>query len=117
MKFYGLVGFWVEDVEVKPDVFKSVFIERPYAGNVNWDNRHYQTSEHQNDNIRLNNQISILSDLYSHENFASIRYVVWNNVKWRVTNVEVNYPRLVLTIGGVYNGSGTEAVETKWVFE
>lgn len=108
MKYYGEVGFWVKDHEVKPGVFKPCIIERLYSGEVNWNNRHFQTTENQNDDIRLNNQISILSDLYSHQNFASIRYVIWNGVKWRVTNVEVNYPRLVLTIGGVYNESGTE---------
>lgn len=108
MKFYGNVGFWVGDKEVKPSVYKPVIIEKPYSGNVSWNNRHFQTSQNQNDDIRLNNQISILADLYSQENFSSIRYVVWNGVKWKVTNVEVNYPRLVLTIGGVYNGTGAE---------
>lgn len=112
MKFYGSVGFWIEDLETKPGVYVPGFVERPYAGDVNWNNRHFQSSENQNETIRLNNQISILSDLYSQENFASIRYVIWNQIKWRVTNVEVNYPRLVLTIGGVYNGSGTEASGT-----
>lgn len=109
MKFYGAVGFWNGSIEVKPGVYKPGIVERPYSGNVNWHNRHFQTSENQNDDIKLNNQISILSDLYSQQNFASIRYVIWMNVKWEVTNVEVNYPRLILTIGGVYNGTGAEA--------
>lgn len=110
MRFYGKVGFWLGSREVKPDVFKPMIVEKLYSGTVNWNNRHFQNSENQNDDIRLNNQISILSDLYSQENFASIRYVVWNGIKWRVTNVEVNYPRIVLTIGGVYNGIGAEAI-------
>lgn len=110
MKFYGKVGFWFQDKEVKPGVFKPAIVERLYSGEINWNNRHFQPSENQNEDIRLNSQISILSDLYSKENFASIRYVEWNGTKWRVTNVEMNYPRLVLTIGGVYNGTGTEAV-------
>lgn len=111
MKFYGNIGFFDGSKEIKPGVFKPVIVERLYSGNVNWNNRHFQPSENQNDDIRLNNQISILSDLYSQENFSSIRYVVWNGVKWRVTNVEVNYPRLILTIGGVYNGTGTEEIK------
>lgn len=110
MKFYGNVGFWMGSKETKPGFFKPVIVEKIYSGNVNWNNRHFQTTENQNDDIRLNNQISILSDLYAQENFSSIRYVVWNGVKWRVTNVEVNYPRLVLTIGGVYNGTGTKEI-------
>lgn len=111
MKFYGAVGFILGNREIKPGVFRPEIVERNYPGDVNWNNRHFQSTEHQNEDFRLNNQISILSDLYSQENFSSIRYVVWNNAKWRVTNVEVNYPRLTLTIGGVYNGSGTETAE------
>ena len=108
MKFYGTIGFWMKSKEVSPGIYKPEIIERSYTGDVSWANRHYQGSEYQNENLRLNNQISILSDLYAQQNFASIRYVVWNGVKWRVTNVEMNYPRLVLTIGSVYNGSGEE---------
>lgn len=111
MKFCGHVGFWNGDIEVKPGVFQPLLIERPYSGDVDWNNLHFQGSENQNEEIRLNNQISIISDLYAHEHFASIRYVVWNGVKWKVTNVKVGYPRIVLTIGGVYNGSGTKAIK------
>lgn len=110
MKFSGKVGFWVDDKETTPGIFKPIIVEKDYVGNVNWNNRHFQPSDNQNDDIRLNNQVSILSDLYSQENFSSIRYVIWNGVKWRVTNVEINYPRLVLTIGGVYNGVGAEEI-------
>lgn len=113
MKFYGKVGFWIGSQEVKPDVFKSKIVERLYSGNVNWNNRHFQPSDTQNGDIRLNNQISILSDLYSQENFSSIRYIIWNGIKWSVTNVEVNYPRIILTIGGVYNGTGAEEITSE----
>lgn len=112
MKFCGSIGFWIKSKEIKPGVFKSEMVEKPYSGDVNWNNRHFQPSENQNDTISLNNQISILSDLYLHQNLRSVRYVIWNGAKWRVTNVEVNYPRIVLTIGGVYNGTGAEEVET-----
>lgn len=112
MKFYGRVGFWSESVEVKPGVFRSCIIEKPYLGDVKWNNRHYQTTENQNDDLRLNSQISILADLYAQKNFSSIRYVIWNDIKWRVTNVEVGYPRITLTIGGVYNGTGEKTTPT-----
>lgn len=112
MKFYGAVGFYMDDVEVKPGVHKAQIVERPYAGDISWDNRHYQTTDNQNEDIRLNNSFSILSDLYMQENIASIRYVAWKGVKWRVTNVEIGYPRITLTIGGVYNGTGAETSGT-----
>lgn len=108
MKYYGQIGFFVGSMEVKPGVYKPGIIERPYAGDVDWFNQHFQTTENQNDDIKMNNQISIISDLYASENMASIRYITYKGVKWRVTNVNLKYPRLELTIGGVYNESGTK---------
>lgn len=106
MKFYGKVGFWEKDVEVKPGVWKPDAIkELPYTGDVLRDNRRFQASDTQNDKFTINNQISILGDTYAHENWPSIRYVIWNGVKWKVNSVTVDYPRLTLEIGGVYNGT------------
>lgn len=113
MKFYGSIGFWTgQDIEVKPGVFSPEIIEKTYAGDVDWHNRHFVESDKQNDNLKLNNQISILTDLYFQQNFSSIKYVIWGGTKWKVTNVNVGYPRAVLTIGGIYNGSRTEKINT-----
>lgn len=112
MKYYGKIGFWFGSYEVKPDVYRPKIVEKTYAGDVNWHNRHFTDNGNQNNDLKLNNQISILADLYFQENFSSIRYVTWGGAKWRVTNVEVGYPKAVLTIGGVYNGSGEETSTT-----
>lgn len=103
MKFHGLVGFWNGDKEVKPGVWIPDITERKYYGDVARNIRRFQSTEHQNDNLTINNQISILADLYAQENFHSIRYVVWNGVKWKVDSVDISYPRLILEIGEVYN--------------
>lgn len=107
MKFSGTVGFWKKDVEVKPSVYKSFIEERPYVGDVLKDRRSFQTSEYQNDNFSISNQISILMDLYLQQNWASIKYVKWNGFKWKVGSVDVNHPRITLTLSGVYNGTET----------
>lgn len=105
MKFSGVVGFWTGDKEVSPGVFKPDIKEVSYTGDVTRNYRQSQSVSNQvNDNLNVNNQISILSDLYIRENWPSIRYVVWNGVKWKVNTVEVGYPRLTLELGGVYNG-------------
>lgn len=104
MKFHGFVGFWNGDREVKPGIWKPDIVERPYYGDVLRNNRRFQSTEQQNDNLTINNQISILADLYAKENFHSIRYVVWNGVAWKVDSVDISYPRLTLEIGEVYNG-------------
>lgn len=111
MKFVGKVGFWEKEIEVKPGVFRSDIIEKTYTGEVYRNNRRFQSGENQqNQNLVINNQISILSDLYARNNWASIRYVIWNGAKWQVTSVEVTYPRLVLEIGGVYNGENARTI-------
>lgn len=104
MKFSGRVGFWQEDVEVRPDVYKPQIIERPYIGDVLRDNRRFQNNNTQNEEFSINNQISILADLYMVNNWPSIRYVVWNNAKVAVKSVNVGFPRITLELGGEWNG-------------
>lgn len=105
MKFSGVIGFWEKDAEVKSGVYKSQIVERPYTGDITRNYRKFNSAENQqNDNLRVNNQVSIVSDLYLRNNWASIKYVLWNGVKWKVNTVEVGHPRLVLEIGEVYNG-------------
>lgn len=111
MKFYGSVGFWKEDVETKPGIWRSAIVDRLYFGDVLQNRRRFVNSQKQNDDFEVNNRISILSDLYAQQNWSSIKYVEWNGVKWKVTNVEVAYPRLILEIGGIYNeNAGREAI-------
>lgn len=104
MKFSGFVGFWSEDVEVRPGIWQPKTIEKKYVGEVLRNNRNFQFTNKQNPDLTINNQISILSDLYAKQNWHSIRYVIWNGVKWNVDGVEINYPRLTLTLGGIYHG-------------
>lgn len=102
-KFYGKVGYAVNE-ETSPGVWESVITERNYYGDILQNFRRLENSGNVNDNINVNNRISILSDPYANQNFFSMRYVEFMGAKWKITNVEVQYPRLILTIGGVYNG-------------
>lgn len=103
-KFFGEVGFSTEYKEVSPGVFEDVTVERKYRGDVLKNTIKMEKSDYVNDDINVNNQISIVADLYAYQNFFSIRYVRWMGALWKVTNVEVQRPRLTLTIGGVYRG-------------
>lgn len=103
-KFYGKVGY-IETVEVKPGVWKEQVIERPYYGDLTRNTSRFQPSGGVNDNISVNNNISILADPYANENFQHMRYVEFMGAKWKITNAEVQYPRIILTLGGVYNGA------------
>lgn len=112
MKFSGIVGFWGEEVEVSPGVWRPEIVERKYVGDLIRNYRSLQEQNKQNPNLTVNNQISILSDLYARQNWHSIRYVIWNGVKWGVDSVELNYPRLMLSLGGVCNDNEKEEGET-----
>lgn len=102
-KFYGAIGYAVT-AETKPGVWKEQITERKYYGNLTRNTRKLQNGESLNDNISFANEISIVADPYANENFSAMRYVVFMGAKWKVTNVEVQFPRLILSIGGVYHG-------------
>ena len=103
-KFYGKVGYITSvESEDSPGVWIDDVIERNYYGDITRNISQFQSSGQVNYNITLNNTISIVADPYANENFQYIRYIVWRNAKWKVLNVEVQYPRLILTLGGLYN--------------
>lgn len=109
-KFYGEVGF-VETVETSPGVWTEQVVTRMYSGDVIRLTKRWEAGEGLNDNLNINNQISILADPYAVQHFHTIRYVNWMGANWKVNTVEVQYPRLILFIGGVYNGITTRPPE------
>ena len=102
-KFYGAVGY-VEAVETAPDVFVEEATERMYKGDLLKNNRRLERGEGLNDNVTITNSISILSDPYADKHFYAIRYVKWRGQTWKVSTIDVEPPRLVLSLGGLYNG-------------
>lgn len=101
-KFFGAIGY-AETVETTPGVWEEKITERNYYGDLIRNSRRLQSSEQLNDDINISNEISIVSDPYANANFHSMRYVEFMGAKWKITNVEVQYPRLKLTLGGLYN--------------
>ena len=102
-KYYGLIGY-AETVETAPGVWKEQITERVYYGDVIRNSRRLQSTEHLNDDINISNQISIVADPYAINNFHSMPYDEFMGAKWKMSDIEVQYPRLLLTLGGVYNG-------------
>ena len=102
-KFYGNIGY-IKTVEVDPGIWEEQTIEEPAYGDLIRNTSRYQSSGGVNDDININNNISIIADPFANENFQHMRYVVFMGTKWKITNIEVQYPRLILSLGGVYNG-------------
>ena len=101
-KWCGIIGY-AEQVETTPGVWSEQFTERKYYGDVIRNNRRLQSAGKLNDDINVGNEISIVADPFANNNFHSMRYVEFMGTKWKVTTVDVQYPRLILSLGGVYN--------------
>lgn len=103
-KFRGAVGF-AESVEKEPGVHVEKIVPRIYSGDLLRINRRLESSGNINDNINISNEISILADAYAFHHFYAIRYVEFEGAKWKVSTVDATKrPRLVMTLGGLYNG-------------
>lgn len=104
-RFHGEVGYG-DSVEQPPGsgVWVDVVEEFPYTGDVIRNSRTLESGESLNNDITVSNSISIVADEYAIAHFFNIKYVRWAGVLWTVTTVEVRSPRLVLSLGSVYNG-------------
>lgn len=101
-KWFGKIGF-ANTIETAPGVWEEQITTHEYFGDVYRNTRRLQTTDQVNDDINISNEISILADPFANENFHSMRYAEFMGTTWKITNVEVKYPRLVLTLGGVYH--------------
>lgn len=102
-KFVGQIGF-IKSVEHTPGLFENETIERPYTGEILQDVRNWRSNETVNDDLTLSNRFSVIADNYILNNMYAMKYVVWRGVCWSVTKIELQTPRITITVGGVYNG-------------
>lgn len=109
-KWFGKIGF-AETVETSPGCWEEQITEREYYGDMNRRSRRLESTSNLNDNINISNEISIISDPFAYQNFHAMRYVEYMGTFWKVTSVDVQYPRLILSVGGVYNAEQTESAD------
>lgn len=104
-KFYGKIGYG-EAVEDPPGsgVWKDEITEYFYYGDVIRNTRRLQEGEYLNNDLTVGNSISIVADAYAREHFFAMRYIEWSGALWTISDVEVQSPRLLLRLGGVYHG-------------
>lgn len=106
-KFCGKVGYAFSR-EIAPDVYDDEIVEKKYYGDVTKNTRRWEQGTDINDNLNVSNTFSIMADAYAYEHFFAIKYIEWMGARWKVTNVEVQRPRLIFSVGGVYNGPTPE---------
>lgn len=102
MKFYGTIGYG-ETKEVRPGIWEEVIEERPYYGDILKNSYRNQTASKVNDDLLLTNQFSIVADHLALEKHSFMRYICYMGTKWKISDVEIQYPRIIISVGGVYN--------------
>lgn len=110
-KFFGKIGYGIS-MQTAPGVWEDVIIEYPYYGDVLRNSRGLREGEKVNNDLTVGNSITIVADAYANEHFFAIRYVEWAGTLWIVDDVVVESPRLILRLGGVYNGPKATAPST-----
>lgn len=105
MKFAGKIGYAVtEEVEDQPGVWKNTCVEKDAFGDYIRNYHRYQGTDKVNDNIVFASSISVIADPYAMRNYNFIKYIkTIEGIAWKVESVEVQYPRLILTLGGTYD--------------
>lgn len=103
MKFYGKICF-SQTIETEPGVWEETEEIRHYAGDVIRRSSQYRQTSNLNDDISITNEISIVADQFANGNFYRIRWIEFCGAKWKVTNIDVQPPRLIIQTGGIFNG-------------
>lgn len=102
-RFSGKIGF-IKSKETEPGVWENETIERTYYGDITRAVRRWDKSENINDDVNVNNSISIVADSYIYNNIYAMKYIRWMGALWKIESFEIQRPRISLTIGGLYNG-------------
>ena len=102
-KCSGVIGY-ILSVETQPGIWTGVPTEKNYYGDVVRDNRKIVDNNQINDSLNINNNISILSNKFMLENLAFMKFITFMSSKWKINSVDIIPPRIIITIGGLYNG-------------
>ena len=107
-RFYGMVGF-AQASEIRPGVWEDTIVERPYYGDTIRNLRRHESGQDKVlDDINITNEFSIVADAYANENFHRMKYIEFMGTKWKIITIDASQrPRLILSVGGVYNGPQT----------
>ena len=103
MRYYGVIGYGTS-AETVPGVWQDTIVEKQVFGDVEKNLQRNINPNKVNEDITINNTISVIADPYAMENYRNIKYATLEGVKWKVSSVEIDYPRLILVLGGLYNG-------------
>ena len=103
-KWFGKIGY-VTNVQTAPSVWKNQETVREYFGDIKRNTSGWrENSDSTNDDLTIDVQVSIVADPFAYQHFTSMKWIDLYDAKWKITKIEPQRPRLILTVGGVYNG-------------
>ena len=102
-KYYDSIGYVIQ-TEVTPGVWQDTIIEKKYRGDIILNQLRWQGADKANDDINIDNSISIIADPFAYDHVCYMKYIKWIGQKWKIQSFAVQRPRVVLQLGGVYNG-------------
>lgn len=106
-KFYGQIGYTIS-TDMGYGVWEDAITERTYKGDLVRNTRRWENSSYILDDLNVTNNISVIADKFCIENLSAMKYVKWRGTYWKIANVDIEEPRIILTLGGVYNGPRAE---------
>jgi hypothetical protein len=106
-RYYGNIGFAVQE-ETRPGIWEDTIEEKSYKGDILHSGRRYENSENINDDVVLTNRFSIISDAYLTSHIPSLRYLTYMGSKFKITSVELERPRVIISVGGIYVSGESE---------
>lgn len=103
-RFFGKIGFCYQESEEGSDIVTERVVLKTYRGDLLKSNRKWETAEQIIDQFNISNRVSIMADPYSLDNLYAIKFVILHGKAWKITDAEIQYPRIILSIGGLWNG-------------
>lgn len=106
-KYAGLVGYVTQEEKV-PGVWSTVADPKPMRGDIirasaSSQNDGRLSSDKINKDVTLNHRVSLVGDAYAFGNYYNIKWIEIDGAKWEVSSVELQRPRLIVTVGGLWN--------------
>ena len=104
MRVSGVIGYG-EQTKIRPGVVEDVIIEKKFRGEtVRPPSSGHDEGGKVNDDLKVGVTLSIVAGAYHSTHVHAIRYITWQGKRWKVANVDVAHPRLIMRLGGLYNG-------------
>ena len=104
-KFSGMIGFSLEAEDAgETGIWSPRITEKLYYGDIANATYKWNDNSKVNEDLNISNKFSIVANSFAIENLGHMLYVKWRGFKWKIITAELQWPRIILYVGGLYNG-------------